>query len=633
MADIDTTYLDSDTDSIKAARPAIYATTLKVNQITSGNGAAIVGFTQTGSSIIRDLASKGNESFTAKDFAVGDGITNESPNFTTAFNQAAGKEVLITSGIYLLNTNVTAPVGSTARVQQGVIFTGSGIFINVLMVYDKNKDTAIAGSAAKVDKAVEQSTYKISDIGGLWGGKTYFFNAVSKTFLTGDGSAGSPVAASVSYANNNGSEGDVCSGLDIAIIRSNSGSKTVFGRNIIVGCESFVSSAKLVGMEIDIEPSAGATSAGTGAGMYINGFNLPDLGAAIQIGGVSGGAFNNGILISAVAGAGLAANAGTTMTSLIDSTQGNFTGGAVNLKNQHSIQLKAVGGGTGSYLYTDTSDNLFISTKNYILTKGSNTTEGSPLMVVADSAGQSAMTVQVGRGSPPNAADSTVKINGQSVTGRSISAGGTINASGADYAEYEKKSAECGKILKGDIVGFDSEGLLTDKWDTSLSFGIKSTSPCLVGGDIWAGGLLEPVKPVPPPCFPVKPAACSTSRKCEVDADYSAKLSEWEKECKGIEQDTLLYENQLDEYIVELEQFTTEHARIRAQYDRIAYCGKVPLNLKSGFIGGYIIPIKTENGGIGAECVKNPTFNQFLICIGKVRKLISETQVEVVVKS
>lgn len=47
MADIDTTYLDSDTDSIKAARPALLETTQRVNQLASSTGAQLIGTLRT----------------------------------------------------------------------------------------------------------------------------------------------------------------------------------------------------------------------------------------------------------------------------------------------------------------------------------------------------------------------------------------------------------------------------------------------------------------------------------------------------------------------------------------------------------------------------------------------------------
>lgn len=84
-----------------------------------------------------------------------------------------------------------------------------------------------------------------------------------------------------------------------------------------------------------------------------------------------------------------------------------------------------------------------------------------------------------------NAADHMMLVNRDTTTSRSINASGTLNASGADYAEYEFKAPSCGVIAKGDIIGFDSDGLITDRFSDSVSFAIKSTDPSYVGGDRW----------------------------------------------------------------------------------------------------------------------------------------------------
>ncbi len=97
-----------------------------------------------------------------------------------------------------------------------------------------------------------------------------------------------------------------------------------------------------------------------------------------------------------------------------------------------------------------------------------------------------------GRGSGAygaSSADACMAVATMETSGRSINAGGTINASGADYAEYETKRADCGTIEKGDIVGFDTNGLITDKWTNAVTFGIKSTNPSYVGGDTWGVGV------------------------------------------------------------------------------------------------------------------------------------------------
>ena len=91
-------------------------------------------------------------------------------------------------------------------------------------------------------------------------------------------------------------------------------------------------------------------------------------------------------------------------------------------------------------------------------------------------------------GGSANAAATLYKL-GKASTSRSINAAGTINASGADYAEYMTKADACGAVAKGEIIGVNIDGKLTDKFSNSHSFVIKSTDPSYVGGDTWGVAL------------------------------------------------------------------------------------------------------------------------------------------------
>lgn len=95
------------------------------------------------------------------------------------------------------------------------------------------------------------------------------------------------------------------------------------------------------------------------------------------------------------------------------------------------------------------------------------------------------LTVYARGGGGANGAGTVVTVGKDEETGRSVNAGGTINASGADYAEYMVKSQGCPIIKKGDICGVNRYGELTTVFDDAISFVIKSTNPCMVGGDIY----------------------------------------------------------------------------------------------------------------------------------------------------
>jgi len=84
-------------------------------------------------------------------------------------------------------------------------------------------------------------------------------------------------------------------------------------------------------------------------------------------------------------------------------------------------------------------------------------------------------------------AGTAIIVGKNSSTSRSINAGGTVNASGADYAEYMEKAGEF-VIAKGDVCGIDADGKLTNVYANAVAFVVKSTNPSYVGGDSWGAG-------------------------------------------------------------------------------------------------------------------------------------------------
>jgi hypothetical protein len=168
-----------------------------------------------------------------------------------------------------------------------------------------------------------------------------------------------------------------------------------------------------------------------------------------------------------------------------------------------------------------------------------------------------------------------------SSTTRSINAGGTINASGADYAEYMTKAIE-DNIAKGDIVGVNAEGKLTNIFNDSISFVVKSTDPSYVGGDTW--GSVDDIGKLP------------TDATDEQKAEHEAKLE-----------------------------------AARAKVDRIAFSGQVPCNVYNAKVGDYIIPIELD-GKISGQAVSNPTFEQYQLSVGKVWKIMEDGRAWIAVK-
>lgn len=130
-------------------------------------------------------------------------------------------------------------------------------------------------------------------------------------------------------------------------------------------------------------------------------------------------------------------------------------------------------------------------------------------------------------------------IGRNSTTNRSINAGGTINASGADYAEYMAKAEGVGTIAAGDVCGVNPAGELVTAWAEAHSFVVKSTDPAYVGGDSWA----QDVGP--------KPEAPDEDASEAKKAQHATALAAWEAELEVA----------------------------RQCVDRIAFSGQVPVNV------------------------------------------------------
>ena len=168
-------------------------------------------------------------------------------------------------------------------------------------------------------------------------------------------------------------------------------------------------------------------------------------------------------------------------------------------------------------------------------------------------------------------------------TSRSINAGGTVNTNGSDYAEYMTKAGNF-VIAKGDVVGINVEGKLTNLFAEAISFAVKSTDPSFVGGDNW-----------------------------------------FEEEAPKAEDGTMQLEGEAwDAYKVREEE-------ARATVDRIAFAGQVPVNVTGATAGQYIIPVN-DNGAIKGEAVSNPTFEQYQIAVGKVIAIESDGRAKIIVK-
>jgi hypothetical protein len=217
----------------------------------------------------------------------------------------------------------------------------------------------------------------------------------------------------------------------------------------------------------------------------------------------------------------------------------------------------------------------------------------------------------------PNAADSVMKIGEMDVTSRSINATGTLNASGTDYAEYEYNNGL--SISKGSIVGFKADGTLTLTFAEAVRFGVKSTAPSFVGGDVWASDDIVGIEPqMPTRKQPVtKNGMDEDGRHIDVVVEEGDTDAEWE--------------DKLAAYDAEVAEYKAKIEIERAKVDRVAYSGKVPVNLMGATPGGYVIAIEIENGLIDGQFVQNPTFEEYKLAVGRVNRILDDGRAEIAI--
>ena len=252
----------------------------------------------------------------------------------------------------------------------------------------------------------------------------------------------------------------------------------------------------------------------------------------------------------------------------------------------------------------DTSGNCFFGAQsgaNHLINRV-GAVEGN-IILTLQGGGNSASFFSHVTGAGGNAAASALSLKANSVNGRSINSGGTNNAGGADMAEYMRKAEGCGIVAKGQIVGINSNGEITDQWASSLTFATKSTNPSFVGGDIWAAHLGE--RPVPPAMPPEDADEAALARYAEERTQYEQAMMTWE----------------------------AEHEAARQCVDRIAFCGQVPVNVLGAAPGQYIVPVQDGDGIKGiAKDEADMTLVEYMRAIGKVIAIEPDGRARIIVK-
>ena len=226
---------------------------------------------------------------------------------------------------------------------------------------------------------------------------------------------------------------------------------------------------------------------------------------------------------------------------------------------------------------------------NGLLTVGKSSGSGGPLTIFNNVSSTNAACIFNGSanvngvGTGANAAATLVTFNRDSGSLRSINAAGSINASGADYAEYMTKAGDF-IIAKGDVCGINAEGKLTNVFTDAITFVVKSTEPSYVGGDVW-----------------------------------------------GTEEALGLQTPEHNATQEERDAFNTALETARQRVDRVAFAGQVPVNVLGATAGQYIVPVN-DNGAITGQAVSNPTFEQYQSAVGKVIAIEEDGRARIIVK-
>lgn len=315
----------------------------------------------------------------------------------------------------------------------------------------------------------------------------------------------------------------------------------------------------------------------------------------------------------------------------------------------------------------DPSGNLLVgTTSNTYHALNKTTSQGNPILLISNNTNGSVWYSADGGGA--NAAAASLRINKNSGTNRSINAAGTINASGADYAEYMRKAEGCGDIAKGALVGIDANGQLTDVFDNAVSFIIKSTDPSYVGGDTWGSeehlGIKEPVAPTLDEkdlidareaagekafaALNAARAALPAQGKDETKESYADRMAPLiapavslynealnaaaEEFAQKSEARRTEHDAALEVYAADMGSFKAALEAERQHYDRVAFAGRVPANVQGATPGDHVIPVRAEDGSISAEVTASPSFEQYMASVGKVIAILDDGRPEVIVK-
>jgi hypothetical protein len=231
----------------------------------------------------------------------------------------------------------------------------------------------------------------------------------------------------------------------------------------------------------------------------------------------------------------------------------------------------AIEGYDKEYARIDSSGNLLVgtTTANGLLTVVGGTSAGSSVQAGFGGVNATSFRIFHADAGTASSAATVAKIERVASSNRSINCAGSVNTGGADYAEYMTKAGDF-VVAKGDVVGVNAQGLLTNVFLDAVSFVVKSTDPSYVGGDTWGFG--------------------------------------FDNDPEGLEV-------------------------ARQKVDRIAFAGQVPVNVTGATPGQYIVPAE-DNGGIQgvAKNEADMTLAEYMKAVGKVIAVEADGRAKIIVK-
>ncbi len=239
---------------------------------------------------------------------------------------------------------------------------------------------------------------------------------------------------------------------------------------------------------------------------------------------------------------------------------------------------------------------------------------------------------------------SVMYVGKNSVTGRSISAAGTVNTSGNDYAEYIFKSPICGIVAPGQIVGITSDNKVTDKWADAIMFSIKSTAPSFVGGDTWASDVGQRPSPQagPSPTQPLRredvvrqqPVPGANPPELEdVVTEPGDTDDEWAEKQATYAAALAAHNIAVQQDAEVMAAFDAALEVERQKVDRIAIAGRVPVNVQGAQPGDYIVPVQDGVGIKGIAVHEDDlSMKQYLRTVGRVISIEPDGRAYVMVK-